>query len=79
MPSPLDNVTGPIAQRLLAEASAVRDRTLRVQEATLGVLNLPTAEEVQRLERRLRSATEDIARLEDLVDRLEARVRTLEA
>lgn len=68
-------VDQPITQRLLTEASAARDRTLRLQEATLGALNLPTASDLARLERRLRSLTDGLERVEDHLDRVEARVR----
>lgn len=69
-------VDQPIAQRLLTEASAARDRTLRLQEATLGALNLPTANDLARLERRLRSLTDGLERVEDHLDRVDARVRS---
>lgn len=69
-------VDQPIAQRLLTEASAARDRTLRLQEATLGALNLPTASDLARLERRLRSLTDGLERVEDHLDRVDARVRS---
>lgn len=68
-------VDQPLAQRLLSEASALRDRSLRAQEATLGALNLPTAADLARLERRLRALADAIGRLGDQVDRLEVRLR----
>ncbi|RHW24771.1 hypothetical protein D0Z08_22630 [Nocardioides immobilis] len=86
MSSPLDQVRSileplvdqPVAQRLLSEASAMRDRTLRAQEAALGALNLPTAADLAKLERRLKSLTDAVARLDDHLDRLETRIRRLE-
>lgn len=69
-------VDQPITQRLLTEASAARDRTLRLQEATLAALNLPTASDLARLERRLRSLTDGLERVEDHLDRVDARVRS---
>lgn len=86
MPSPLDqarNLLEPLVdqsltQRLLSEASALRDRTLRAQEATLGALNLPTAADVAKLARRLRSLTEAVARLDERLDGLDDRIRRIE-
>ncbi len=86
MSSPLDQVRSileplvdqPVTQRLLSEASALRDRTLRAQEAALAVLNLPTAADLAKLERRLKSLTDAVARLDDHLDRLETRIRRLE-
>lgn len=86
MPSPLDQarnlleplVDQPLTQRLLSEASALRDRTLRAQEATLGALNLPTAADVAKLARRLRSLTEAVARLDERLDGLDDRIRRIE-
>lgn len=71
-------VDQPITQRLLTEASALRDRTLRAQEATLAALNLPTAADLAKLERRIRSLSDAIGGLGDRLDRLESQVRRLE-
>ncbi len=71
-------VDQPITQRLLSEASAMRGRTIRAQEAALGALQLPSAADLAQLERRLRALADTVARLEDTVDRLEARVRRAE-
>ena len=71
-------VDQPLTQRLLTEASALRDRTLRAQEATLAALNLPTAADLAKLERRIRSLSDAVGGLGDRLDRLEAQVRRLE-
>jgi hypothetical protein len=71
-------VDQPITQRLLTEASSLRDRTIRMQEATLGALNLPTAADLVKLERRLRSLTEAVAGLDEHLDRVEGRLRRSE-
>lgn len=86
MSSPLDQarnlleplVEQPLTQRLLSEASALRDRTIRVQEATMGAMNLPTAADLARLERRLRSVVDAVARLDDHLARVESRIRRAE-
>lgn len=68
----------PVARDLLSVASAARDYALRAQETALGALSLPTANDVAKLERRLRSMTDGLSRLEDQVDRIESRLRRLE-
>ena len=65
----------PITQRLLAESSAARDRALRLQEATLGALNLPTAADLAKVERRIRGLADAVVRLDEHLDRVEARLR----
>lgn len=65
----------PVTRKLLSEASVWRDRTLRLQEGALGALNVPTAADLARVERRVRSVAEGLARLEEHVDRVEATVR----
>lgn len=71
-------VDQPLTQRLLTEASALRDRTVRAQEATLAVLNLPTAADLAKLERRIRSLSDAVADLSDRLDRMETQVRRIE-
>lgn len=83
MPSPLENVTKavepivdqPLARRLLSEASGLRDRTIRMQEATLAAFNLPTAADLARLERRLRGVSDSLTRLDEHLDRVERQIR----
>lgn len=86
MSSPLDParrfleplIDQPATQRLLAEASVLRERSIRVQEATLAVLNLPTAADVAKLERRIKSLTDAVARLDEHLERVETRIKRLE-
>ncbi len=71
-------VDQPLTQRLLTEASALRDRTVRAQEATLAALNLPTAADLAKIERRVKSLSDVIGDLSDRLDRLESQVRRME-
>ena len=68
----------PVVQRLLREVSAGRDRFIRTQEGVLGALNLPTATDIARLERRMRGPTDALDRLDEQLERLEARLRRIE-
>lgn len=71
-------VDQPLTQRLLTEASALRDRTVRAQEATLAALNLPTAADLAKLERRIKSLSDTLGDITERLDRLETQVRRIE-
>ena len=71
-------VDQPLTQRLLTEASALRNRTVRAQEATLAALNLPTAADLAKLERRIKSLSDALGDITDRLDRLETQVRRIE-
>lgn len=60
--------TAPV-RRILTHAFTARERLLQAQEATLAALNLPTAADVERLTRRVRSVADRIGGLEDALDR----------
>ncbi len=68
-------VDQPLTQRLLTEASALRDRTVRAHEATLAALNLPSAADLAKLERRIRSLSTALGGLGEHLDRLESQIR----
>ena len=61
----------------ISAASGTRERALRAQEAALGALNLPSASDLERLTRRLRSVSQRIEALEDGLDRVERRIQGL--
>src|SRR4051794_21510612 len=70
----LDNslVTGAISR-----AFEARERAVQAQEAAMGALNLPSAADIERLTRRLRSVSQRLEGIEDGVDRLDARLEGL--
>lgn len=70
MPSPLEQ----LAEALLSQASGLRDQAIRLQEVTMGALGLPTSNEVERMERRIRSLTDTVSDLEGQIDRLESKI-----
>lgn len=51
-------------------ALAAREKAAEAQQATLAALNLPSASDIERLERRLRSISQRLEDIEDLVDRI---------
>ena len=72
----LDN---PLVSGALSAAFETREKAMRAQEAALGALNLPSASDLERLTRRLRSVAQRLEALEDGLDRVEQRVEGLAA
>jgi predicted nucleic acid-binding Zn-ribbon protein len=58
----------------LSAALGTRERAMRAQEAALGALNLPSASDLERLTRRLRSVSQRLEGIEDGLDRVEQRI-----
>jgi hypothetical protein len=57
----------------IARAFEAREKALQAQEAALGALNLPSAADIERVTRRLRSLSQRLEGIEDAIDRLEDR------
>lgn len=70
----LDN---PVVNRALSAAFETRQRATRAQEMAMGALNLPSAGDLERLTRRLRSVSQRLETIEDGLDRLEQRIDQL--
>lgn len=69
----LDN---PILTGAIGRAFDAREKAAQAQELAMGALNLPSASDIERLTRRLRSFSQRIEGIEDGIDRLD---RTLAA
>src|SRR5919198_4254115 len=65
-----DLLENPLVNSAIARAFSARERAGQAQEAALGALNIPTAADVERLTRRLRSVSQRLEGIEDGVDRL---------
>lgn len=57
----------------LARAFEAREKTVQAQEAAMGALGIPSAADIERLTRRLRSVSQRLEGIEDALDRLEER------
>jgi len=68
----------PVVTGALSAAMETRERAMRAQEAALGALNLPSASDLERLTRRLRSVSQRLEGVEDVLDRVERRVEGLD-
>lgn len=68
----------PTVSGALSAALETRERAMRAQEVALGALNLPSASDLERLTRRLRSVSQRLEGVEDVLDRVERRVEELD-
>ena len=69
----------PMVSGALSRAFETRERAMRAQEVAMGALNLPSASDLERLTRRLRSVSQRLEGIEDGLDRLEERIDGLGA
>lgn len=67
-------VGNPVVHAAIARAFDARDATVAAQEAAMGALNIPSAADVERVTRRLRSVSQRMEGVEDALDRLEERL-----
>jgi hypothetical protein len=61
----------------LARAFSAREKAVHAQEAAMGALGIPSAADIERLTRRLRSVSQRLEGVEDSLDRLESRIGAL--
>lgn len=59
-----------VLENAVAAAFGAREKALEAQHAAMSALNLPSAGDVERLERRLRSLSQRLEEVEDQVDRV---------
>src|SRR4051795_2673703 len=71
-------VGNPIVAGALARAFEAREKAVQAQEATMGALGIPSAADVERLTRRLRSVSQRLEGIEDGVDRLDDRLASID-
>lgn len=64
----------PAVSRALSAAFETRERAVRAQELAMGALNLPSASDLERLTRRIRSVSQRLEGVEDGLDRLDERL-----
>jgi DNA repair exonuclease SbcCD ATPase subunit len=65
----------PVVSGALSRAFETRERAMRAQEVAMGALNLPSASDLERLTRRVRSVSQRLEGIEDGLDRLEDRLQ----
>src|SRR5471030_1532940 len=83
-----DLLENPLLTGAIGRAFEAREKASQAQEVALGALNIPSAADIERLTRRLRSVSHRLEGIEDGVDRLdralapsgvEARLSAIEA
>jgi hypothetical protein len=65
-----DLFENPLLNGALGRASDAREKAAQAQELAMGALNLPSAADVERLTRRLRSVSQRLEGIEDGVHRI---------
>jgi len=69
-----DLLENPLVAGALTRAFDARERAVQAQEAAMGALNIPSAADIERLTRRLRSVAQRLEGIEDALDRLDRRL-----
>ncbi|MCU0313182.1 MAG: hypothetical protein MUC84_03875 [Solirubrobacteraceae bacterium] len=69
-----DLLENPLVSGTISRAFEARERAAQAQDAALGALNLPSAADLERLTRRVRSVSQRLEGIEDAVDRLDDRL-----
>ncbi|HMJ94444.1 MAG TPA: hypothetical protein VK486_01235 [Thermoleophilaceae bacterium] len=67
-------ISNPVVNGAIARAFEAREKAVQAQEAAMGALNLPSAADIERVTRRLRSVSQRLEGIEDAIDRLDERV-----
>jgi chromosome segregation ATPase len=67
-------ISNPVINAAIARAFEAREKAVQAQDAAMGALNLPSAADIERVTRRLRSLSQRLEGIEDAIDRLEERV-----
>ena len=66
-------ISNPVINSAIAHAFEAREKAVQAQDAAMGALNLPSAADIERVTRRLRSLSQRLEGIEDAIDRLEGR------
>jgi len=67
-------IGNPMVNSALTRAFEAREKAAQAQEAAMGALNIPSAADIERITRRLRSLSQRLEGIEDGLDRLEERL-----
>jgi len=69
----------PFVSGALSRAFEAREKAAQAQEVAMGALNLPSAGDLERLTRRVRSVSQRLEGVEDALDRIDERVGAMGA
>src|SRR3982751_6237013 len=68
----------PLVTGAVARAFEAREKAVQAQEAAMGALGIPSAADIERLTRRLRSVSQRLEGIEDSVDGVDERLESIE-
>jgi hypothetical protein len=71
-----DLLENPFVHGAIARAFEAREKAAQAQEVAFGALNIPSAADIERLTRRVRSVSQRLEGIEDGVDRVDERLAT---
>lgn len=63
-------IDNPTLHNAISAAFGAREKAIEAQQAAMSALNLPSASDVERLERRLRSVSQRLEEVEEQIDQL---------
>jgi chromosome segregation ATPase len=69
-----DLLENPLVTGAIARAFEAREKAVQAQEVAFNALNIPSAADIERLTRRVRSVSQRLEGIEDGVDRLDERL-----
>jgi septal ring factor EnvC (AmiA/AmiB activator) len=72
-------ISNSVVNGAITRAFEAREKAVQAQEAAMGALNLPSAADIERVTRRLRSLSQRLEGIEDAIDRLEERLASVGA
>src|SRR4051795_8032279 len=71
-------IANPVVNGAITRAFEAREKAVQAQEAAMGALNIPSAADVERITRRLRSVSQRLEGVEDALDRIEERLAAVD-
>ncbi len=74
-----DLLSNPLVNGAISRAFEAREKATQAQEVAFGALNIPSAADLERLTRRVRSVSQRLEGIEDGVDRLDETLTKLNA
>jgi hypothetical protein len=72
-----DLLENPLIMGAISRAFDARERAVQAQETAMSALNIPSAADIERLTRRLRSVSQRMEGIEEAIDRVDARLEAI--
>jgi septal ring factor EnvC (AmiA/AmiB activator) len=72
-----DLLENPMVSSALSSAFSAREKMAHAQQQAMGALNLPSASDIEKLARRVRSVSQRLEELEDGIERVSERIADL--